>query len=289
MVSIRETSIKTHLLSVNDIFNIIILIILLFISWICYNVFLFASFQINTESMTPSILPRDKVVVLKPLIGARLFDFFSLLGGEDVEIFRIPGISTIKRNDVLVFNYPYYYGIDKIKMQLEKYYVKRCIGLPKDTIFIKNKKYTIKKRQNELIKINHTYSSRSIQISTDSIYSFFKNSIEEFGPLIIPYKNKEILIDRNNYVLYKTLIEWETSKKLHFNEQINQYYIENQSITKYKFKYDYFFVIGDNLKKSEDSRYWGLVPEPFIVGRVYFIIKSNNSKGTTIQRIRNSL
>lgn len=287
MTSIRKVNIKIHLSSISKIFNIIITIILLLVSWICYNIFLFSSFQISTESMTPYISPKDKVIIFKPLIGARLFDIFSLIGGKDVEIYRTPGINSIKRNDVLVFNYPYYYGMDTIKMQLEKYYIKRCTGLPKDTISIKNGKYIIKKPQEKLIK-NHIHTSKHIQINTDSIYSFFKYLIKEFGPLTIPYKNYEIPMDRNNYMLYKTLIKWETRRNLHFDEQTNQYYIGNQSITKYKFKHDYFFVTGDNLKKSEDSRYWGLVPKPFIVGKVYFIIKFHNSKERTIQRIRNN-
>lgn len=266
---------------INNILNLAILIGLFFFLFIFWNVFLFTSFQINAESMIPNIFPRDKVIILKPLIGARLFDFFSLLGGHEVDIYRIPGISPIKRYDILVFNYPYYYGIDSIKMQLEKYYVKRCIGLPKDTIFIKDEKYIIKENQNQ-----QQNSKTNIQIETDSIYSFFKNSIKEFGSLIIPYKGYEIYINQNNYILYKTLIKWETRKNLHFNKKSNQYYIDKQIIKKYKFKYNYFFVTGDNIKKSEDSRHWGLVPEPFIVGKAHFIIKFHKSKRITIQRIR---
>ena len=55
--------------------------------------------------------------------------------------FRFPGISKIKRNDVVVFNYPGYTGghndLDK-PVDLRTNYIKRCVGIPKDTLEIKN-------------------------------------------------------------------------------------------------------------------------------------------------------
>ena len=37
---------------------------------------------------------------------------------------------------------------------------------------------------------------------------------------------------------------------------------------------NYYFVSGDKIENSLDSRYWGLLPEPFIVGRAWRIWKS---------------
>ena len=39
----------------------------------------------------------------------------------------------------------------------------------------------------------------------------------------------------------------------------------------YKFKMDYFWMMGDNRYNSEDSRAWGYVPENHVVGRPIFI------------------
>ena len=33
----------------------------------------------------------------------------------------------------------------------------------------------------------------------------------------------------------------------------------------------YYFMAGDNALYSTDSRYWGLVPEEFIVGKVVLV------------------
>lgn len=239
--------------------------------------------------MEPTILAGDKVFVWKPLLGARIFDIFSLLGGEDVKIYRIPGIHNMKRNDIIVFNYPYYNGLDMIKMQIVKYYIKRCIGLPGDTIFVKNEKYHIIKVQNsssskfDIQKKNYTEYELRKKNSYPN-HSYFKKNIKDFGPLIIPLKDSEILMDYKNFILYQTLIKWETQKDLTFDEIINCCYSGQQPLKKYRFKHNYFFVIGDNLEESEDSRYWGLVPEPFIVGKVNLTLKSHGLKNNHFHR-----
>lgn len=45
-------------------------------------------------------------------------------------------------------------------------------------------------------------------------------------------------------------------------------------IHNYRFCENYYFVSGDKMVNSKDSRYWGLLPEPFIVGRAWLVWKS---------------
>ena len=47
--------------------------------------------------------------------------------------------------------------------------------------------------------------------------------------------------------------------------------IGGKAVTEYTFKQDYYFMMGDNRHNSEDSRYWGFVPEDHVVGKAVFV------------------
>ena len=61
----------------------------------------------------------------------------------------------------------------------------------------------------------------------------------------------------------------------------NQVLLNNTPIQKYTFKQDYYWMMGDNRHRSEDSRYWGFVPENHVVGKPVFLFFSldRNAKG----------
>ena len=113
------------------------------ILWVFAQVFLFASFHIPSDSMEPELVEGDFVAVGKAVRGARLFNLNATLRLEQVEIHRVSGFRNIERNDILVFNFPHPNNWDKIEMHILKYYVKRCIGLPGDTLSIKNGQFRI--------------------------------------------------------------------------------------------------------------------------------------------------
>ena len=62
-----------------NVFNGISMII---IGFLLMRVFVFGSYRIPTDSMTPAIIPGDYVLVNKPAYGARLFDLFDALEGK---------------------------------------------------------------------------------------------------------------------------------------------------------------------------------------------------------------
>lgn len=76
--------------------------------------------------MDPQIKKGDYVLVNKLIYGARIFNIFSALKEKRVKINRILAFSRIKRNDILVFNFPYPNKSSRIKMDMMKYYIKRC-------------------------------------------------------------------------------------------------------------------------------------------------------------------
>lgn len=71
------------------------------------QLFCYTSFRIPSDSMEPALKDGDRILVNKMLKGARLFDVFSALDNEDVAVYRMPGWGGFKRNDILVFNFPY--------------------------------------------------------------------------------------------------------------------------------------------------------------------------------------
>ena len=119
------------------------LCVLIVLCWFL-QIFCFATFRIPTDSMYPTLLPGDNILVNKTIMGARIFDIWEAAEEKEVEIYRLPGLGKVKRNDVLVFHYPYPRSNDSLSMHLLKYYVKRCIALPGDTMGIEHGHYYIK-------------------------------------------------------------------------------------------------------------------------------------------------
>ena len=239
-----------------------------------------ASFRIPTDSMQPTLQPGDNILVNKSVMGARIFNIWGAAGEKEVEIHRLPGLGKVKRNDVLVFHYPYPHKNDSLSMHLLKYYVKRCIALPGDTMGIRKGYYYIKginepignieaqKRIEKLQKEN----ARGIVMDTYPWDKYINWTIQNFGPLHVPARGQTIAMDSTAVKLYRKLIEWEQKEKLSCKG--NDVFMRDSLIREYCFKENYYFVSGDYMENSKDSRYWGLLPEPYIVGVATRIWKS---------------
>ena len=262
----------------------IISLIYCIFSFICIcifiQIFIIASFNIPTNSMYPELIPGDNILVFKPFIGARIFNIYSTLEHKQVKIFRAPGIKKIKRNDILVFNNPYPNNWNKIEMHILKYFIKRCIAIPKDTLYIQNGVYRI---NHSNFSVGNIQSQKVISglnkdsLSKEEYYSFpfdsiIRWNIKNFGPLYIPGKGDTVTLDRTNFQLYKKLIEWEQQGDLQYRD--STVYLNANPIKSYCFQNDDYFLAGDNVINSQDSRYWGLLPEEYIVGKACIIWKS---------------
>jgi signal peptidase I len=97
-------------------------------------------------------------------------------------------------------------------------------------------------------------------------------NIVNFGPLYLPVKGDVIEMSPKYVALYRNAIEWEQKKKLFLRG--DTILLNDSVIRTYRFKENYYFVAGDKVMNSQDSRYWGLLPEPFIVGKAVRIWKS---------------
>ncbi|GHT15099.1 hypothetical protein FACS189426_22370 [Bacteroidia bacterium] len=96
---------------------------------IILRIFVLSSFHIPTPSMEPSVLAGDYIIVNKLAYGARIVKNFNFMKGGKFETFRVKGFGKVKRNDVLVFNFPYS-DWNKLQPDLGVFYLKRCVAIP---------------------------------------------------------------------------------------------------------------------------------------------------------------
>ncbi|MDR0506069.1 MAG: signal peptidase I [Dysgonamonadaceae bacterium] len=253
---------------------------------IAMRVFLFCSFKIPSCSMSPAIIDGDFVAVNKQIPGPRIYPHFpkTRIDGRAVTK-RFRGIRAVRRNDVLVFNFPYSSGWEKIDMDLGVNYIKRCVAIPGDTFCIENGIYMVKNAPDAILGCRDHQTTMSEMPETNynrAGESFPRDSVRygwtvrNFGQLYVPKKGDTLVIDTLNYVLYKNLIAYETDKPVDIRD--GQVLLGDSSINQYVFTMNYYFMAGDYIFDSIDSRYWGLLPEDHIVGKAVLIWKSMDLK-----------
>lgn len=96
----------------------------------------------------------------------------------------------------------------------------------------------------------------------------------DYGPLWIPKRGASIELTLANLPIYERCIA--VYEKNQLEVRGSDIYINGQKTTRYTFKMDYFWMMGDNRDASADSRFWGFVPEDHIVGKPLFVWLSLN-------------
>lgn len=334
-------------------------------------------YTIPTSSLEKSLLIGDFLFVSKVNYGARVpmttvalpmvHDSIpmtkrkSYLSWPQLPYLRLPAIESIKRTDIVVFNWPVdtvYKFFDTSKRHAYKpidkksNYVKRCVGVPGDTLSIKNGIVYIDGKVLQLPErakpqfsyavaldgktpIDFEYLIKDLDITDgvgfrdenvrDTLYfraltaagaERLKNvpgitavirqiekgtepgifphinkwNRDNLGPIYIPQKGKTVALTTEALPFYKRIItEYETNDNGEKNDLKvigNEIRLNGKVVNSYTFKQNYYWMMGDNRHNSEDSRYWGYVPEDHIVGKPTFIWMSWDTNGKGLNKVR---
>lgn len=245
------------------------------------RVLLFNFYLVPSDSMEPALLPGDFILAEKFTYGSRIFTRLRFDSDNDPPMIHVPGLRSERRNDVIVFNFPYRNGWDTIRLNLEKTLVKRCVGLPGDSISIVNGYYRIAGIDDPVgyRMGQRLLASNKGKLDPDFMQTFPYDSmipwnIRNFGPLFVPAVGSIIALTPTNYILYRKMMIYETNAMIRNID--SAVYIDDKLTTHYTFRSNWYFVAGDKVINSEDSRYFGLIPESYIIGRALIIMTSKD-------------
>ncbi|MDX1636462.1 MAG: signal peptidase I [Balneolaceae bacterium] len=294
--------------------------------------FFFEAYRIPTPSMEETLLTGDFLVVSKISYGPRTpmvigVPFTNIyLPGVDLPWTRIPGLTDVDRNDIVVFNYP----IDIAPIAAKTNYIKRCVAIPGDTLSVRDKmvyingelseqfagvqkNYVVEVRERVRLsptkvqnaggtllgsqgqnsyRVNMTSSVAEtirewpevenvmLHILPEDFNEFARRDFsfssgfmnhDHLPPIVIPFEGQQVTLNRDNWHIYENIItRYERNDAEWRGDQL---YINGEPDSTYTIRQDYYFMMGDNRDDSEDSRYWGFVPQDHVVGKagmIYF-------------------
>jgi len=145
-----------------------------------------------------------------------------------------------KPGDVIVFHYPVDPRID---------YIKRVVGVPGDEVVYNNQALTINGRPVPVVSQGDFYDDDSMRYSPK-----FSEKLGEVA--------HGILVEPKRPSIYRPMESF-----VNFRDNC-RYTAEGVTC---KVPAGHYFVMGDNRDNSQDSRYWGFVPDENIVGRAFMV------------------
>ena len=223
--------------------------------------FMFEPYRIPSDSMMPTLLDGDFILVNKYAYGLRL----------PVTQEKVLDVGAPQRGDVAVFRYPPDPGVN---------YVKRVVGLPGDLVEVRN---------DQLIINGKPVPLRQLGRYEDGCYQNMRLAEEEFDG-----RKHQVLHCLSSDPLAVPPLPA-------CNRSILQGYICNESTAGInadsgdrimQVPAGQYLMVGDNRDNSSDGRVWGFVDESLLVGKaslVWFNWDLQRSGGPNWSRIGTSI
>ncbi|HCA78940.1 MAG TPA: signal peptidase I [Bacteroidetes bacterium] len=236
---------------------------IVFGAFLVLNNFVIASFLVPTGSMENEVMTGDLLFVNKFIYGGtspRNIPFTNVR----LPWFRVPAIRSVERGDVIVFVFPGYR--DELTPEDFTFYLKRCVGLPGDTLQVINRVLYVNGSPSPLPRNMHFSFPRlaNPKAVDDRIFPVGAPWNEDnYGPMVIPKTGMVIPLDRASLPKWETFIRREGHTVQIVGDVIQ---IDGKAVTGYSVQRDYLFGMGDHRDNSLDSRYWGFIPKENLVG-----------------------
>jgi signal peptidase I len=239
-----------------------------FIAVLIINSFVLASFEVPTGSMEDTVKIGDRLFVNKFIYGGTT-PYTIPLTSIRIPHLRVPGFRKVQRGDVIVFDWP---GTrDQVQKPVQTWYLKRCIGLPGDTIQIDQRVVSVNGVKLPIPKHGKFLRAEPEPADYQNPYIFprgAKFNEDNYGPVVVPRKGMTLTLNPETFPAWQVFIEREGHTAETENDQI---IIDGKQSSYFVVGKDYIVAMGDNRDNSLDSRFWGFVPVEDVIGTPFLV------------------